>query len=293
MSELLATVREAVAALAAADPAHRRFGAAQHRYALGPAMTEAALVAVEADLGALPEDLRAFVLEVGDGGAGPGYGLVPVARAAPYAVTVEPRVFARSPSVADIASSSSTSGPGSPSGATAGQRGSPLLVEAPWRRALPLAHLGCGYAAVVALDGPGRGEIWVDARAAGVLRPIAPSFTAAYLDWIDRLAHARWPEPPVPPGRCALAGALSGYLAHCEAELGVAPGELAGPALRDALGRLGPGAIEVAADSAAAWFDATDRVDPCIACARLLANLADDGLGPDAVAPGAPPIPSR
>jgi hypothetical protein len=291
MSELLATVREAVAALAAADPARRRFGAAHHRYALGPAIAPAALEAVEAALrAALPDDLRAFVLAVGDGGAGPGYGLVPVALAAPYVVRVEPRAFARSPSVVGVAAPSGGAEPGAH---TRAEPGAQTRFEPPWSRALPLAHLGCGYAAVVALDGPGRGEIWVDARAAGVLRPIAPSFTAAYLDWIDRLAHARWPEPPVPPGRCALAGALSGYLAHCEAEQGVSPGDLAGSALRDALGRLGPGAIEVAADSAIAWFTDADRVDPCIACARVLANLADDGLRPDAVAPGAPPIPLR
>ena len=39
--------------------------------------------------------------------------------------------------------------------------------------------------------------------------------------------------------------------------------------------------------------DADDRVDPCIACARLLDNLADDGLGRDVVAPGLPPRPLR
>jgi hypothetical protein len=146
---------------------------------------------------------------------------------------------------------------------------------------------------VAALDGGARGEVWIDARAIGVTRAIQPSFTAFYLDWIDRLAHARWPEPHVPPGACPLAAALSGYLAHCEAERGVAAGTLAGEALRDALLRLGPGAIEVAAESAVAWFDDDDRVDPCIACARLLDNLAADGLGRDVVAPGVPPRPLR
>jgi len=145
---------------------------------------------------------------------------------------------------------------------------------------------------VVALDGSARGEVWIDARAIGVVRPIQPGVTALYLDWIDRLAHARWPEPHVPAGACALAAALSGYLARCEAEAGAPAGTLAGAALRDALSRLAPGAIEIAAE-ASPWFDDGDRVDPCIACARLIEDLAGDGLRRDVVAPGAPPRPLR
>lgn len=256
MSELLATVRDAVRALAAADPTLRRFGAGRHRYELAPPLAPPALADLEHRLGAaLPDDLRAFAAEVAAGGAGPCYGLVPIDRAAAYAA----------------------SGP----------------AGAPWTRGLPLVHLGCGYAAVVALDGDARGEVWIDARAIGVVAPIHGSFTAFYLDWIDRLAHARWPDAHVPPGACALAAALSGYLAHCEAESGLAAGTLAGEALREAWSRLGPGAIEVAAESAVAWFDAGDRVDPCIACARLLDNLAADGLRRDVVAPGVPPRPAR
>jgi hypothetical protein len=256
VSELLATIREAVQALATADSALRRFGASHHRYTLSPPLTLAELTQLEGRMGAaLPDDLRGFAAEVGSGGAGPGYGIVPLDRAAAYVVAAPASV--------------------------------------PWTRALPLAHLGCGYTAVAVLDGGARGEIWIDARAIGVTGPMHPTFTAFYLDWIDRLAHARWPEAYVPPGACPLAAALSGYLSHCEAERGLAPGTLAGDALRDALSRLGPGAIAVAAESSIAWFDRDDRVDPCIACARLLDNLAADGLRRDVVAPGVRPRPLR
>jgi hypothetical protein len=260
VSELWATARDAVAALAAADPALRRFGAPVHRYALAPPLDAAALDAVERRLGAaLPDELRALLGELAAGGAGPGYGIVRVDR------TVE------------------LAGPSALVAAPAG---------VPWTRGLPLAHLGCGYLAVVALDGRARGEVWIDARAIGVVCPVQPGVTALYLDWIDRLAHARWPEPHVPAGACALAAALTGYLARCEADAGVPAGTLAGPALGAALSRLGPGAIEIAAEPSP-WFDDGDRVDPCIACARLLDGLAGDGLGRDVVAPGVLPRPQR
>src|SRR5690349_2470840 len=162
MSELHGTVREAVRALADADPGLRRFGAARHRYALRPPLAPDELDAIEHRLGAaLPEDLRAFAAEVGAGGAGPGYGVVAIDAAASYAV-------------------------GAPASASAG-----APAAAPWTRALPLVHLGCGYAAIAPLDGDARGQVWIDARVIGVLRPIHGSFTAMYLDWIDRLAHAR------------------------------------------------------------------------------------------------------
>lgn len=255
MSEWQQAVREAVAALAAADPARRRFGAARHRYELAPPLSAEALAAVEARLGAaLPDELRGFAGEASAGGAGPGHGVVPIDRAAGYAVTA-------------------------PAGA-------------PWRRGLPVVDLGCGYAAIAVLDGDARGEIWIDARAIGVVAPIHRGFTAFYLDWVDRLAHARWPEAHVPPGACGLAAALSGYLAHAEARAGVAPGTLGGDALRAALARLGPGAIAVTAE-ASPWFTDGDRVDPCLACARLVDNLTADGLATDAVAPGRPPHPLR
>lgn len=256
MSELWRTARDAVAALAAADPGLRRFGAARHRYALLPPLDDAALARAEHAAGdVLPDEVRGFACELAAGGAGPGHGIVAIDRAAAYVVAA-------------------------PAGL-------------PWTRALPVADLGCGYAAVVALDGAARGEVWIDARGAGVVRPIATGMTAFYLDWIDRLAHGRWPEPHVPAGVCALPVALSAYLARCEDDAGAASGTLAGAALRDALSRLGPRAIEIAAGAAVRWFDDADPVDPCIACARLIDDLAADGLRRDAVAPGLAPRPMR
>lgn len=156
-----------------------------------------------------------------------------------------------------------------------------VRASAPWRQGIAVAHLGCGYAAVVSVDD---GQVWIDARAIGVVRPIAPTFTAWYLAWIDRLARNLLPDPLVPPGGCALPNALGGLFAVHEARRGLEPGTLAGEALREALGELGPHSIEIAAESSVLFANGT-RVDPCLACARLVENLGADGLRGDVIRP--------
>jgi hypothetical protein len=234
VSELAATIREAIAALAAVDPNRRRFGAAHHRYELAPP-----LAALAADVPELCE----FATTVGAGGAGPYYGLLPLERAV------------RAPVDTDA-------GP-----------------------AIPIAHLGCGYAAVMPIAG---GDIWLDARALGIARPIAPSLTAFYLDWIDRALHGALPDAFVAAGLCPLPNALTGYFAAWETSHGLPSGSLAGDQLADALSQLGPGAIEIGAEPP--LFVRGERADPCIACASLLENL---GLPASVVAPGNAPIPIR
>ena len=240
MSELLETLRETLATLAAADPQLRRFGATHHRYALAPVLRDAA---------GLPDELRAYATQIAGGGVGPYYGLLPLERVAPIEA---------------------------PAGVTA------------FTRALPIAHLGCGYAAVIPLDGDAVDQVWIDARALGLVAPMYASFTAYYVDWIDRIATATWPESFVPAGRCALAAALAGYLGIHEQRLGLGHGELTGDALAAALAALGPGAIQIANEGP--LFAPDEPVEPCVSCARLLSNL---GLANDVVVPGVAPLIER
>ncbi len=215
MSELVATLHEAIAALAASDRSLKRFGARVHRYALKPPLASADP--------SWPEDLRELATSFASGGAGPYYGF--------------------------------QLGPRS-------------------ERGLIVGHVGCGYAATI-IDG----AVYIDAPSLGVLAPIAPSFTAYYLDWIDRLANNVLPEAFVPAGVCPMPNALGGFLAVHEQRLGIAPGTIAGEDLGAALAELGPGSIEIAANASPLFPDGT-RVDPCVACARLLANL---GLSDDVI----------
>lgn len=232
MSELVSTLRETLAALAAADPELRRFGAKQHRYELAPVLDAA-------HAAQLPDELRAYATQISSGGVGPYYGLLPLGEAKPIAAV---------------------------KGVTA------------FTRALPIAHLGCGYAAVVPLDGDAKDQVWIDARGLGLVAPMYGSFTAYLIDWVDRLATATWPEGFVPPGKCALAAALAGYLGMQEQRLGVEPGGLSGAALAEALGQLGPGSIQIANEGP--LFEPDVPVAPCVTCARLLDNL---GVAPSIV----------
>jgi hypothetical protein len=225
IDELFATLLETLAALAAADPGCRRFGAAHHRYARAPVLDASAAAH-------LPAELRAYATEIAGGGVGPYYGVWPLATATPIVAAT---------------------------GVTA------------WRTALPIGHLGCGYAAVMPLDGPAQGEVWIDARPVGLVAPIYASFTAYYLDWIDRLARNEWSEGFVPPGRCALASALAGYFGVHEQRLGLEPGGLTGDQLAEALAGLGDGAIQIANEGPLFAPDAP--VDPCVRCAQLLDHL--------------------
>lgn len=87
-----------LADLKAADPTFRAFGAYMHQYRLGPTLTDAALRKVERYYAIeLPADYRSFLTTIGNGGAGPGYGLerlgipamLPKTRPRPILVSVQ------------------------------------------------------------------------------------------------------------------------------------------------------------------------------------------------------------
>src|SRR5215468_9209330 len=70
------SVRNAIEALKQRDSAFELFGAAWHRYQLNPRLSELEVTEFENRHGIrLPEAYRDFVLNVGDGGAGPYYGV--------------------------------------------------------------------------------------------------------------------------------------------------------------------------------------------------------------------------
>jgi len=252
-------LREAVALFAARDPERRRFGARRHQYRFAAPISAARLDEIERDADVrFPDDYREHVTTLGDGGAGPYFGLLPLDH---------PAQLARLRGAFD--------------------------EHDPLRGSIGIAHLGCGYMAllVVDRDHPAYGQVWIDLRGAddGVI-PGYPSVRHCVTDWIQKLAHNEWLPQFVAPGACALPHALSSFFHSIETKRGMAPGSLAGDDLRAALAGIKHGGIATAATGDSSFFAAGDALDLCVACERLVENL---GMDHRVITPGIAPIPSR
>lgn len=117
-----------------------------------------------------------FLAQVGDGGSGPGFGLLPLARwdmdlhdlpagflAAPF-----PHAAAWLP-------------PPDPEHGD-GERFAPRHVQG----SLRLCHHGGGVYDILVVSGPARGAVWTDAREQDQgVRPCAPSFLAWFDAWVE------------------------------------------------------------------------------------------------------------
>jgi len=248
------------------DPRRRRFGARQHDYQWRAPLAEARVVAIERQLGlGLPASYRRLVTELGEGGVGPYYGVMPLDH--PVQLAAAEGEF-RSDAT-DL-----------------------------YRGVIGLGHVGCGQIAFVVVrsadPAAGVGEVWIDARASdGGVVPIAPDVDVYFLAWITALAHSQLPRAFVEPGACALPRALSSYLAAIEARTNVSLGALDARAVRDAFAALPVDAIRCEAPGDDPFFAAGDAVDPCPSCERMLENLSGQGLSRDRVRAGGRPLPGR
>jgi hypothetical protein len=143
------------------------FGAEQHRYLLGPTLTEEELTAFEQEHHVtLPYDYRFFLQCIGDGGAGPSYGI---------------------PSLKNAMRDSDLSGPFPLIGA---EEEIPIEIS-PVRKntnifpgMLLIGYEGCGTCLYLVVNGPAYGTIW------GVRDEFYPSemsFETWYSGWLTYL----------------------------------------------------------------------------------------------------------
>ncbi len=93
----LQRIREKLDYQTAIDTEFSSFGAYMHQYRLGRTLSEDELIEYESFFGVqLPDDYRAFLMHIGNGGAGPGYGLerfgtpdrLPPVKPAPMTVSI-------------------------------------------------------------------------------------------------------------------------------------------------------------------------------------------------------------
>ncbi len=194
----------------------------------------------------LPDDYRHFVRDVAAAGAGPGYGLVRPDHPA------QQRLRTR---------------------------------KEPPGPSLLLAHAGCNVTWLLALGGPHRGEVWVDAQGSDeTVTCVASSFDAWYRRWLDGLVRDVFPAIQWDAHCCATAGVLSQVSEKLRQ-----PGDDKARLAQRLASSIKPGGIGITS-GAAPCFEMGDLLDPCAGCVALAAQF---GLEDAAFAPGVPPLQQR
>lgn len=162
--------------LRALDPQFRVFGAETHGYRFNPPLSESAVAAFEAQQGVhLPADYREFITQIGDGGAGPHYGMEKLAIAAKDSALTSPFPWSAETTITtedDI----------------------DLWDRPPG--VLMLSQRGCGYYDILVVTGAQRGHMWSDFSAgSGALVFSHESFMVWYVEWAERCIATIKREP--------------------------------------------------------------------------------------------------
>lgn len=181
LNTLLAlSIPEKLAFLEKYDQNYQIFGSSSHRYRLQATWSESRIAAFEKTYGVkLPSVYRSFIHTIGNGGAGPGYGLLPLKDCDPqYGILELPFLL------------KDDFNPGSD------EDEEPLLDELPCdeddtaccyryqQGSLAVSHDGCTYYARLVMNGDMCGEIWSENEGEGLLRT-GLDFTAWYTNWLD------------------------------------------------------------------------------------------------------------
>jgi hypothetical protein len=196
--------------LARKDTEHKVFGASVHGYRLNPPLPADELAAFEAKHKiALPEDYKLFITEIGNGGAGPFYGLFPfghhdegpwkigvlvgdVGKPFPHtkAWNLGDDFWAKEPDFSEALSDEESE--------QQSEKWNQLLSAKYWapkvvNGAIPICHLGCLLRQWLVVHGKQRGLVWTDYRFdCEGLFPLTDkagkqmTFTDWYLDWLKK-----------------------------------------------------------------------------------------------------------
>jgi len=171
--------------LRAADTGFRVFGSQQHLYRFGNTLPEEELAAFESANGVrLPQDYRRFLAEIGNGGAGPFYGLEPLG-------TVDRDLSRPFPFITDTET-------------LAQEELSRLPDREQYPGILELCHEGCDIHSYLVVNGPTYGTIWVGREN---FYPTGLSFAVWYRRWLERALTALQNERLVPRLRVGMSSA--------------------------------------------------------------------------------------
>lgn len=189
-------ILDALSSIRLADTARRVFGASTHMYVLNPVVTTASIRQFQDQHQiVLPEDYVVFLTEIGNGGAGPGYGLLPMGVFESHSVGVLSLPFPHRAQWNLTATEFESQK----------QSGTHTLPENfdDWyfsghfvNGAIPICHEGCGYYNLLVVTGENSGTMWIDGRCSdGGIAPLTRydgdvhTFASWYSEWLTTSTH--------------------------------------------------------------------------------------------------------
>ena len=200
MSAKLETIHQDLERLRAVRPRPQVFGAESHGFVLNSPLSAAAVETFEAKHRVrLPADYRRFLIEVGNGGAGPYYGIFKLGEMddsfgfqrwseSDGFVGVLSRPFPHTEAWNDLTGEPEDEGDEEAFEEFDKQYWSSERVNG----AIPICHEGCAIRDWLVVSGPEAGHIWHDARVDEEgLRPVSigtktrVTFLEWYLHWLD------------------------------------------------------------------------------------------------------------
>jgi len=167
--DFVTMARELLSRLEREDPNRKIFGAASHRYQLNPAIDVEALARREQELGiTLPSPYRAFLTELGNGGAGPSYGVFPFEGGdsedyTKYGNLAQPYAYTRAHNPTGLIDDGEDEDDDDDDDDENDEDPKQRYWEAfDDRGALYICHHGCGSRSMLIVSGPARGQVWSD-----------------------------------------------------------------------------------------------------------------------------------
>ena len=189
-SETIEKIAARLKAIREADPAYSLFGTASHRYRLNPTLRESEIAEFESRFNIkLPEGYRCFLSELGNGGAGPYYGLQTLSDS-----LYENLVYKREGQLMDPATPFPLTGPwnmkyeGDVDNHEAHMAFEDEYFDSRWSTGLlRICNYGCGASLNLVVNGPEYGRMWMDSRGGdGGICPdpcLAQNSRVVFLEW--------------------------------------------------------------------------------------------------------------
>jgi len=175
--------------LKSSDKRFEIFGTTFHKYEFNPTLTEDYILKFEENHKIhLPNDYKAFLKEVGNGGAGPHYGMYKLEN------YYQPRFYDGSDANYVGDNFLQTPFPYTKSNPFIEDDIDEVISGEEYAKefiknisgAITLAHQGCGYFDMLIVSGEEKGKVWVDATVSDYGMYCAfNSFTEWYLNWIN------------------------------------------------------------------------------------------------------------